>query len=321
MSRKPTDAEAATSDGVSVPGRRDVLTGAAIVIAAGVILSLGIFAIRGARGSDAWQYLFWRGIGLTAATMLLARVLRGQSPLLLVGRMGRAGWLAALCMAISQITFISAIKLTTVAETFILCALAPLIAAAAAWPLFGERITAGIAAAIALGVAGVIVMSGGALEGGGWWGRSLAFVSAAAFAGYTLSVRRAGAEDLAGSLIAVGWLTVIASAAALVVTGLPWTSSVGDAAIGVTHGAVILMVGLYLFGIGARTLSGVTLTLLAQTETVLSPLWGTFVFGEPLTRGMIVGGLMVIGAIGLQTWANVGARSAKRTSSGAPHPP
>lgn len=291
----------------AAPGqRRGLVQGALLVMLAGLVLSLGVVTIRGASSSDAWQYLFWRAIGLTLAAAALARFRDRRSPLLGVLRMSKAGWSTALFMTVSQVTFISAIKLTTVAETFILCALAPLLAAIAAWPLYGERITAPVLMAIALALAGVVVMSGGAVAATWSTGRLLAVLSAIAFAGYTLSVRRAAGEDLSASLVAVGALTAATSAVALLLAGLPLVPASGDVALALAHGALILSLGLYLFARGATVLSGVTVTLLAQTETVLAPLWGMLLFAEPLSLAQALGGLMVIAAVVLQTVASVG---------------
>jgi drug/metabolite transporter (DMT)-like permease len=135
--------------------------GCAVVVAAGFVLSLGAFAIRAATQIDALQYLFWRALGFTIALGLAAWIRDHRSPVAQVIGLGRFGWLAALAMVVSQITFVSAVKTATFAEVFFLCSLAPLMAAVLARPLLGERMGWLGVGALAMGLAGVTAMTGG----------------------------------------------------------------------------------------------------------------------------------------------------------------
>ena len=119
---------------------RSYLTGCALVVLGGVVLSLGIVCVRGASASDAWQYLFWRAIGFGLVLALVAAQRHGTNPFLQVRRLGGFAWLSVLAMVASQVCFIGAIKSGSTAEVFFLFSLAPLIAAALARPLLGERI-------------------------------------------------------------------------------------------------------------------------------------------------------------------------------------
>jgi len=69
---------------------------------------------------DSWTILFWRGIfaGLFIGVYI---VWQYRADTLRVYRsMGRAGWLFAICSAFGMTTFISALKLTTVADVAII---------------------------------------------------------------------------------------------------------------------------------------------------------------------------------------------------------
>jgi drug/metabolite transporter (DMT)-like permease len=289
--------------------RPSALTGALLVIGAGFILSLGVFAVRNATASDAFQYLFWRAIGFTAALIVISAYRGRTSPWGQVRSMSRFGAAAAVAMALSQTFFISSVKVTTFGETFLICALAPLFTAILARPLLGEHIDTLIVVAIALALTGVALMVGSDVGGGSWLGRLLALVSALAFAAYTLSTRGSQASDLDATLLVVGLLIIAATAVVMTLSGLPFAASARDAAIAIVHGAVILSAGLWLFGQGSRSISAVSLTLLAQMEAILAPLWGYLYFGEAVTQGMLVGGAMVLTAIVLQSMAGTRALS------------
>jgi drug/metabolite transporter (DMT)-like permease len=114
--------------------------GCGLVVFAGLVLSLGVFCIRGATASDAWQYLFWRALGFTSALITIASLRDQRNPLQQVMHLECFAWVSAISLGMSQITFISAVKVTTFAETFFLCSLAPLITAMLARPMLGKRI-------------------------------------------------------------------------------------------------------------------------------------------------------------------------------------
>jgi len=271
--------------------------GCLTIVLGGLILSLGVFFIRSADEADAFQYTFWRGIGLTMSLVIVASLRGEQNPWRQLRSMPLVGWIGGAAIAVSAITFILALKVSTFAETFFLCSLAPLMAVALARPLLGERWTAGTLAAIGTAVVGVYVMVGGDLAGGNWTGRTLALVSAAAFAGYTLATRSSGSGSLDALLIAFGIITVLLSTGALLVRGGPFLPSLADMAIGCCQGAVVLSLGLWLFGQGSRHVSAVTLTMLAQTEAVISPVWAALAFGERPGWAVIAGGSLILAAV------------------------
>jgi drug/metabolite transporter, DME family len=277
--------------------------GCGLVVFAGLVLSLGVFCIRGATASDAWQYLFWRALGFTSALITIASLRDHRNPLQQVMHLEVFAWVSAISLSMSQITFISAIKITTFAETFFLCSLAPLITAMLARPMLGERIGRIVLVAIALALAGVLAMTGGRLDGGNWAGRTLSIASAFTFACYAIATRGSKPHDLDAGLLAVGLLTTTASLAAVILLDLPMVPSRFDVVIAYFHGALILSAGLFFFGQGSRYIPGVTFALLAQSEAVFAPLWGYLFFEEQPTFGTVTGGVMILAAVVMQAAA------------------
>jgi drug/metabolite transporter, DME family len=115
-------------------------TGCSLVIAGGLALSLGVLCIRAANESDAWQYLFWRGLGFGCTMLLLAAWRHASNPFTQIRHLGGFAWVSVIAMVASQVLFVAAIKIGSTAEVFFLLALAPLMAALLARPLLGERI-------------------------------------------------------------------------------------------------------------------------------------------------------------------------------------
>lgn len=290
------------------------LRGCVYVIFAGVILSLGVFCVRNATSSNAWQYIFWRALGFTSALVIVATLREKRSPLRQLASLNRMAWLACFCMALSQVTFISSIKAATFAEVFLICSLAPMMAAALAWPLLKERIGWTTIVAIITGFAGVYVMTGGEFNAANIDGQLIAVVSMLGFAGYTLCTRGSRPEDLDATLIGVGVLTALAGFTAISLSGLPLIPSATDITIAFFHGALLLSAGLFLFGQGSRYVSAVTFTMLAQAEAVLAPVWGFLYFAETPTRATLLGGALILSAVILQALA--GGNAAKPVSQG-----
>lgn len=282
------------------------LVGCLLVVLGGIVLSLGVLCVRGAAASDAWQYLFWRALALAVALGIVAAQRHSISPLVQIRRLGGFAWLSVLAMVASQICFIIAIKLGSTAEVFFLMSLAPLLAAALARPLLGERIGTHGVLAIAVALGGIAVMTGlgsktdgvrlGSWEGE-WLPRLLALATALTFALYLLATRGAPPADLDAALVAVGIITAVASAIVLLWRGVPFSAGIGDTALALLHGSVILSIGLVLFARGSRVVPGVTLAMLAQSETVAAPIWTYLVLGETTTPSVMAGGALIVVAL------------------------
>lgn len=293
---------------------RDYLRGCAIVLLGGFLLSLGVFGVRSAAASNAWQYVLWRALGFTTAILIIAALRDARNPVRQLAGLRTMAWIACGCMALSQVTFNWSIKAATFAEVFLICSLAPVFAATLAWPLLGERIGWTTVVSVSLGIAGVAVMTAGEVSSTNVIGQMSALVSALAFAGYTLCTRGSHPQDLDAALIGVGILTALAGLAATQMMGLPLSASLHDSAIAFGHGALLLSTGLFLFGQGSRYVPAVTFTLLAQAEAVLSPLWGYLFFAETPTPATIAGGALILTAVVIQALAGSPSPTPKETA-------
>jgi drug/metabolite transporter, DME family len=288
---------------------RSYWVGCALVVTGGLVLSLGILCLRAASASDAWQYLFWRGIGFGCSVSLLAAWRHATNPLAQIRRLGGFAWISVLALVASQVLFVAAIKSGSTAEVFFLMSLAPLIAAVLARPLLGERIGILGMLAIAVALGGVALMSGLSLNAevigwsageGAWLARALAVGTAFTFALYLLATRGARAQDLDAALVAVGIVTALVCAIALLWLGLPIAANLSDVALALLHGGVILALGLVLLARGSRVVPGVTMVMLAQAETVAAPIWTYLVFNETTTPAVILGGALILFAVLMQ---------------------
>jgi drug/metabolite transporter, DME family len=299
--------------------------GCCVVIAGGLVLSLGVLCIRAANASDAWQYLFWRGLGFGCAVWLLAAWHHASNPLTQIRQLGGFAWVSVIALVASQVLFVAAIKIGSTAEVFFLLSLAPLMAALLARPLLGERIGMFGALAVGVALAGVALMSGVSFNSdeiiwrggnGPWLARALAAGAALGFALYSLATRGARTQDLDAALVAGGIVTATTCAVVLLWLGLPIAENLRDVLLALVHGAIILALGLVLFARGSRMVPGVTLVMLAQAETVAAPIWTYLVFNETTTMAVIVGGALILFAVLMQA-SDQARRQAGQAAPGA----
>jgi drug/metabolite transporter (DMT)-like permease len=267
-----------------------------------------------------------RQLTLDSATQVAGRaVFAGLSLLLYVavverGRVlhacrsvGLAGVGVAVCVAIASGGFIVALNHTTVARVLFLLALAPVLAAALAWMFLGEPIGRRTMLAIAMALVGVGVMVG-TPGGGNFVGDGLGFMTALAFAVALIITRHRQDVSMAPATILSQALLILVFAPFATPSEISgedtlWLALLGAGQIGL---------GLVLLTIGARLIPAAQVALITLLEVVLGPIWVWIALGERPDNGTLIGGVIVIAAIVVQTR---GERAPDAASDGAPVAP
>ena len=227
---------------------------------------------------------------------------------------GRAGIAVAVCVAIASAGFIGALNHTSVARVLFILAIAPVLASLLAWVTLGEPITRRTVAAMALALVGVALMLGdpgaGSLVGDG-----LAFVVALAFAVSIVITRRrrdvsmAPAACLSQALL-VAAFSPFASPAEIGGSDIGWLAALGIGQIGL---------GFVLFAAGARLIPAAQAGLITLLEVVLGPLWVWLAVDEQPSSLTLLGGVIVIVAIVIQTRGAPPPEPAEPGALPAPH--
>ncbi len=246
--------------------------------------------------ADQWTMVFVRGLMLFAtlsAAWLVARAMGDRTPFLA----GAAGIAVAAASALGNISYIGAVVSAPAANVVFLVALTPVIAAALSHLVLGEKVhpyTWG-ATLLALGGAGVIASQG--IVRGNWVGDGLAVVSA--FCSATiLTIIRATGKKVATSL-ALGSLA--SSILALAVFDVSPLSLLEPGGFGIPalvwlalNGLVAMPLATALLARGPRLLPSADVGMFFMMETVLTPLWAWFLFGEVPTGRVMMGGALLI---------------------------
>ena len=273
------------------------LRGCALVLLAGLFWSGTGMLVRLAHESGAWQYLFYRSIG--AALFFGAMSLwQGRGlPLRGFARLGWIGWLATAAVLTSSVTYIIALKATTVASALFLSASQPLLAGILAFLILGERLGAKSVFAITLGFCGIAVMAGDDTGGGTLYGDAMALMAALAFAFYIICLRYRRDLDFSPTMFVYALCVMALSSAALWLSGGTLLAPLSDIAIAFFNGFVFIGVGSALYIRGSLHVPAAGLAVLSQTESVFGPVWVWLAVGErpgPLT---LLGGAVILTAV------------------------
>lgn len=162
--------------------------GMALVLASALFFGLaGVFTKT--TTADVWTIACWRGLvgGLIIAAYVVLRGRSAGGPRRFA--LGWRGWLLALVGGLSSIAFITAFKLTYVANVAIIYATVPFMAALLEWAALGERVRLRTIAAACASLAGVAVMLLGGFGTGSLAGDAVALLMTFGCAVYLVMIR------------------------------------------------------------------------------------------------------------------------------------
>jgi drug/metabolite transporter (DMT)-like permease len=238
-------------------------------------------------------YRLWLG----ALVMVVALTLSGRK---LTWPTVKASVPGGALFGLNIVLFVSALKMTGVADALVIGALQPALTLMVAGPLFGERITRSHVAWTAASVAGVALVVVGASGAPTWSlaGDALAVVALVLWTGYFLVSKRTRER-----VPALEYMTAVTVVAAVVVTPIAiGTGELGHA----VRPADWLWLALFLIGAqGGHVLVAwahaevdVTISsLFVLAQPVIASVAAMALLGEPLTVLEIVGGAVVLASV------------------------
>jgi drug/metabolite transporter (DMT)-like permease len=247
---------------------------------------------------DVWTILFWRGVfsGLAIAILTLAQY-RGRTASAYL-TLGWPGLLLAFICAVGMITFISALRLTTVADVYVIYATVPFVTAGVAWLLLRESASVSVLVASTAAVAGVAVTLSGAVFGGSLLGQFVAFLMTLSMALMTVILRWKRDVAMIPALGLSAWIAAFITFWFCEPFDISWYNIMMLALFGITQSAL----GLILFGIGSRMVPAAEATLLTALDVPLAPLWVWLAFSEVPSIATLIGGVIVLAAVVGHMW-------------------
>jgi drug/metabolite transporter (DMT)-like permease len=249
--------------------------------------------ITRAADAEGWDVAFWYGAFSTPAMALYLTIAERGRPMAAVQRSGWPVLVSGALQTVSTTAFILAIKNTTVANVVVIIAAAPLITAVLARVLLGERTNTRTWVAIAMAMAGILVVVSGSLGGGGITGDLLAVLAISAF-GLNLTIWR-HLPDMSRILVLVvaGVITTITAATQAEITGHPTRTYLLIALMGFALGPL----GRVALASATRYLPAAEVSLFTPVETIAASLWAWLFFSEVPSGTTWIGGAAIVAAL------------------------
>lgn len=280
-----SDLEISSADSTAREARRGII----LIFVAGLLWSTGGVGIKLVVASPL-VIAFWRS---AIASVVLFAALRPQgwtwSPAFLGAVLSYAGCLTTFVIATRWTTAANAIFLQYAGIIWVML-FSPLVT--------GESLKRRDVIAVAVAMTGMVLFFADDLGGGALRGNLVALLSSFFFASLVLLLRR---ERGASAEAAVIWGNVLAAAMILPLVRNHLRVDARSAAILVFLGVFQIGLAYVLFVKGIRFVSAVAASLTGMIEPVANPLWVFLGTGEIPGSWALLGGLIVLGAIGWRT--------------------
>jgi drug/metabolite transporter (DMT)-like permease len=248
--------------------------------------------------ADEWQVLFWSGALMTVVMVAWVALEHGRNFLRSILDTGWPGLIAVTSMTLAYSGYILSLHRTTVANTVVLLAIAPLIAAMLGRVFLGEHLRRRTWLAMFLAFGGVLTMVSDSLGSVQLAGDLFALATGVCFAVNIVALRAAPLRDgkpvdmmpsnaMAGIVIAViaMFLTDPLGVAA---ADIPYLMLIGLLAMGL---------GTWMFTRGVRHIQSAEAGLLCMGETVVGPILVWAFIGEEPTRMALLGAAIILAAL------------------------
>jgi drug/metabolite transporter, DME family len=281
---------------------RGPAVGSIMALSAGLVWSFGAVTARLADGSDAFQYLLWRSAGIIVVVEGWRLVRRLPSHTVTAFTSGRRMLAANVCLLLASIGFIYAVKTTSAATAAFLGSTTPLFGVLTSRVFLGERANWRTMSAIALAFAGLYIMVSHNIDAGNVYGNLAAIASAVGFAAYTTVVRSAPDRDWAPVMPGYGVLMILICSIVIASNDTAFVPPVADIGWAVLHGGLFIVAGTTLYNGASKNVPASAMTVFAQSEMVLVPVWAFLVLAERPSNPTIVGGTIIFVAVIGKAW-------------------
>ena len=269
-----------------------------LLVLAGSLCSSWIgLGVRMMESATAWQLLVYRCSSLIVFLLIvialrnpgrLLRSFRTAGPAAVVGGLGLAAAFTGGIVAIEQ---------ASVANAMFLLAGAPFLAAVLGRLILKERVRPATWIAIAIAMAGVVIMVGEGVSFGFLWGNVAGLMAALGLATYIIALRWGHLTDMLPLNVIAGVFGLVLAGAVCLLGGDGLTVPLHDALVAAAMGVFQLGLALVLITLGSRHVPAAELSLLTMAEVIFAPLWVYLALGETAGPLTLLGGALLLAAI------------------------
>ena len=291
---------------INLSGRRRAIV---LMIIGSVCISFGALVIRFIQEADAFQINFYRSLFFILGTFTIHFFRHRRSSFLKIRETGIFGIIAGFLLALAGISFLQALTNTTVAATTFTLSVIPFLTAALAWIILKETIHKKTIYTMLIASLGIMIMITDSIDTGSLYGNFMALLCAICFAGYAILVRYKRNIEMLPALMISGLIIM-----ALVLIFYPGTLTISviDLFLCALYGAVLSTCVNVTFILASKFLFAAELTLFMLLEFALSPIWVWLFVGETPTFFTIIGGLVVVLAVGVRSLSEMDIYSKNR---------
>ncbi|SLN27675.1 EamA-like transporter family protein [Roseovarius litorisediminis] len=283
-------------------GKRQIgiflMLGSAFLFSTAGIFTKGVTA-------SAWQVIFWRA--LFSAILVVGTISARRRWRTEVTGMGWRGILAAIIGAGGTAAFLSAFKLTSVANVALIYSMTPLLAALLAWALIREAPGWSVVLGALLGVCGIGVILSGSLGQVHLKGDLLALVMSVALA-LLFVLYRCWPDTPSAGPTALSSVLLLPVAA---VMAPPLAVPLAEIAVMAAFGLVFALASVLMFE-GAKCLPSGQTGLLSTAETPFAMVLAWLILAEWPGAATLAGGVLVLAGV------MTGSRRPRRNTSSRP---
>lgn len=275
--------------------------GVGFVLLATLGWSLSGLFVRVMPGLTGWQLNCWRGFWMAVALLCYLVALYGRDTLhKFTGIPAPALILSAVCFAMGTTFYVTSLTLVGTSTVSVIGATSPLFAGLLSHWITGEKPSAlaWFSAVMALG--GMTIIARNGFEQGEMLGLLLCLGVPITFALQTLLLRRYRTLDMMPAICVGGFLSFIVAGFFSVFDGgdaSAFTIDMHAFLLLMVMGPVQLAIPLIFYGLGARSVTGVTLALISMLDAVINPFWPWLFVGEIPERSSFIGGGIILLAV------------------------
>ncbi|MGI9385992.1 MAG: DMT family transporter [Methyloligellaceae bacterium] len=275
-------------------GRSTYATGLLLTLTGVLLMTPDALLIR-LIDVESWSLVIWRG-GLVAIAMLVFLIVqfRGRFWRGFAG-FGAGGFVAALALCFTNISFVTAMSEASVATVMVIFASVPFFGALIGWLGYGERVPLRTWVAMPFALAGLAIAAQSGFTDGNAFGIGLAFCGTLMLATYLTTLWH---ERTINNYAATGLGALCACLIALNF-GDPYAVTGSPEKFGYTVllALIILPAAMAFFSKGPKYISSAEVGLVLLLETVLGPFWVWLVLAEVPEVTTVIGGAVVLATL------------------------
>lgn len=277
------------------PGINSRMVAMTFMFLTAVAVSFSGLIVRNIEAANPWQINLYRNIAFLVIISMIFLGRYGYRSKSLVAHFNTATIVAAVCLGTAGVAIVQAYTHTTVANTVFFISATPLITLGLAYFILSERLSRSSAVAMIVAVVGLLLTVIGGLGAGNSYGNLMALLTALGLSGFAVTVRANSQREMLPALALAGIIVIVVS---LIATADDLTITTKDLALCVVWGAVLSGAAHWVFILAASQLSAGELTLFTLFETALAPLWVWLFLSETPGTLVVVGGVIVLVAVG-----------------------